>query len=64
MNQKISKTTHLKELNVEIEKLKQELYATREKNGVYLPAKQYEEECEERRQLSARCDKLVGRVGH
>ena len=54
VNQKISKTTHLKELNTEIEKLKQELFATREKNGVYLPIKQYEAECEERRQLAAR----------
>lgn len=33
INQKISKTTHLKEMNVEIEKLKLMLNATREKNG-------------------------------
>lgn len=33
INQKISKTTHLKEMNVEIEKLKAQLIATREKNG-------------------------------
>lgn len=33
INAKISKTTHLKEMNFEIEKLKQMLIATREKNG-------------------------------
>ncbi|PRW51062.1 125 kDa kinesin-related -like [Chlorella sorokiniana] len=58
VNAKISKTTHLKEMNFEIEKLKQMLIATREKNGVYVPAQQYEEECEERRQLAARVEEL------
>jgi hypothetical protein len=33
VNAKISKTTHLKEMNFEIEKLKNMLIATREKNG-------------------------------
>lgn len=33
INAKISKTTHMKEMNFEIEKLKQMLIATREKNG-------------------------------
>ena len=33
VNAKISKTTHLKEMNFEIEKLKQMLVATREKTG-------------------------------
>ena len=54
VNQKISKTTHLKGMSVEIEKLKAELTATREKNGVYLPFKQYEEESAERLRLVAR----------
>ncbi|KAI7844763.1 hypothetical protein COHA_001645 [Chlorella ohadii] len=58
INARISKTTHLKEMNFEIEKLKQMLIATREKNGVYVPAQQYEEECEERRQLAARVEEL------
>ena len=42
VNQRISKTAHIKELNGEIDKLKAELYATREKNGVYLPSDQYD----------------------
>lgn len=58
VNQKISKTTHLKELAVEIARLKAELVATRAKNGVYLPPEQYEEECEERRRLGARLEEL------
>ncbi|KAL4537858.1 hypothetical protein Ndes2526B_g04278 [Nannochloris sp. 'desiccata'] len=58
VNQKISKTTHLKEFAVEIARLKAELVATRAKNGVFLPPDQYEEECEERRQLTARVEEL------
>lgn len=42
MNQRISKAAHIKELNSEIDKLKEELFATREKNGVYLPAEHWE----------------------
>ena len=42
MNQRISKAAHIKELNSEIDKLKEELFATREKNGVYLPADHWE----------------------
>ncbi len=38
VNQRISKTAHIKELNQEIDTLKAELFATREKNGVYMPA--------------------------
>ena len=41
VNQKISKTAHIKELNAEIDRLKAELVATREKNGIYVPADQY-----------------------
>lgn len=42
VNQRISKAAHIKELNSEIDKLKEELFATREKNGVYLPAEHWE----------------------
>ena len=41
VNQKISKTAHIKELNAEMDRLKAELFATREKNGVYIPADQF-----------------------
>jgi hypothetical protein len=38
VNQRISKSAHIKELNAEMAALKAELYATRERNGVYMPA--------------------------
>jgi len=44
VNQKISKTTHLKEMGGEIARLKAELVAAREKHGVYMPHAQYEED--------------------
>jgi kinesin family protein 11 len=36
VNQKISKTTMIKEMSTEIERLKQDLLTSREKNGIYL----------------------------
>ncbi|MFS7952700.1 Kinesin-like protein KIN-5C [Helianthus anomalus] len=41
VNQKMMKTTLIKDLYSEIEKLKAEVYASREKNGVYLPKERY-----------------------
>ncbi|KAG9187778.1 hypothetical protein G6011_05649 [Alternaria panax] len=43
MNQPINKKTLLKEYTAEIEKLKSELIATRQRNGVYLTQENYEE---------------------
>ncbi len=37
VNQKLVKKTLIKEYTEEIDKLKRELWATREKNGIYLP---------------------------
>jgi kinesin family member 11 len=54
VNQKISKATMIKELNAEIEKLKGDLVATREKNGVYLSADNYQADELERVQLRQR----------
>ena len=58
VNQRISKTTHLKEMASEIAKLKAELVATREKNGVYIPVTQYEEDCEKLKQQAERLEVL------
>ncbi len=44
MNQRISKTAHIKELNTEIGRLKAELNATREKNGVYIPLEHFHQQ--------------------
>lgn len=55
VNAMISKKTLLKEFTAEIEKLKGELIATRQRNGVYLSNEQFEEitvESESRRILS------------
>jgi kinesin family member 11 len=55
INSMISKKTLLKEFTAEIEKLKSELIATRQRNGVYLSNEQFEEitvESESRRILS------------
>lgn len=55
VNSMISKKTLLREFTTEIEKLKSELIATRQRNGVYLTNEQYEEitvESESRRILS------------
>ncbi|KAF2088802.1 kinesin-domain-containing protein [Saccharata proteae CBS 121410] len=55
INQMVSKKTLFKEFTSEIEKLKSELIATRQRNGVYLTQENYEEittESESRRILS------------
>ncbi|KAF2815125.1 kinesin-domain-containing protein [Mytilinidion resinicola] len=55
INQMVSKKTLLREFTGEIEKLKSELIATRQRNGVYLTQESYEEimtESESRRILS------------
>ncbi|KAI1004421.1 Kinesin-like protein [Podosphaera aphanis] len=55
INQMINKRTLLKDFTVEIEKLKSELIATRQRNGVYLSNENFEEmtrESESRRILS------------
>ncbi len=55
VNQMVSKRTLLREFTAEIEKLKSELIATRNRNGIYLSASNYEEitgESESRRILN------------
>ncbi|TVU01229.1 hypothetical protein EJB05_53331, partial [Eragrostis curvula] len=41
VNQKMMKSALIKDLYIEMDHLKQELYAAREKNGVYIPREQY-----------------------
>ncbi|KAF2454328.1 P-loop containing nucleoside triphosphate hydrolase protein [Lineolata rhizophorae] len=62
VNQMVSKKTLLKEFTAEIEKLKSELIATRQRNGVYLTQESYEElttESESRRIL---CDEQRDKI--
>ena len=58
VNQKISKTTHLKEMGGEIARLKAELVAAREKNGVYMPHAQYEEDQARLKEQGARIEAM------
>ncbi|TAQ84322.1 hypothetical protein B7494_g7356 [Chlorociboria aeruginascens] len=63
VNQMVSKKTLLKEFTSEIEKLKSELIATRQRNGVYLSNENYEQitiESESRRILS---DEQCAKIG-
>lgn len=57
VNQKISKTTMIKELATEIEKLKLDLIATREKNGVYLSTERFD-------QVRNRCPTVASLLPH
>lgn len=62
VNQMVSKKTLLKEFTAEIEKLKSELIATRQRNGVYLTQENYDEiqiESESRRIL---CDEQKDKI--
>lgn len=43
LNQRISKTTMIKELTTEIDRLKLDLMATREKNGIYISTERCED---------------------
>ncbi|KAG2682990.1 hypothetical protein I3843_10G011500 [Carya illinoinensis] len=53
VNQKMMKSTLIKDLYGEIERLKAEVYAAREKNGVYIPKERYhQEESEKKKNLN------------
>ncbi|MCE3051137.1 Kinesin- protein 11 [Datura stramonium] len=41
VNQKVTKSALIKDLYVEMDRLTQELHATREKNGIYIPQDRY-----------------------
>ncbi|GAA0170189.1 microtubule binding motor protein [Lithospermum erythrorhizon] len=51
VNQKMMKSTLIKDLYGEIERLKGEVYAAREKNGVYIPKERYYQEESERKTM-------------
>ncbi|KAK1408457.1 hypothetical protein QVD17_40247 [Tagetes erecta] len=58
VNQKMMKTTLIKDLYGEIERLKAEVYASREKNGVYLPKERYYQEEMERKAMADQIEKM------
>ena len=62
VNRKISKTTLLKDLTVEIDRLKADLIATREKNGVYLSNAHHESLLSTQKELQAQVESLEAQI--
>ncbi|XP_061366744.1 kinesin-like protein KIN-5C isoform X2 [Gastrolobium bilobum] len=58
VNQKMMKSTLIKDLYGEIERLKAEVYATREKNGVYIPKERYYQEENEKKAMSDQIEQM------
>ncbi|XP_077241300.1 P-loop containing nucleoside triphosphate hydrolases superfamily protein [Tasmannia lanceolata] len=58
VNQKMMKTTLIKDLYGEIDRLKAEVYAAREKNGVYIPKERYYQEESERKAMSEQIEQM------
>ncbi|XP_039042768.1 kinesin-like protein KIN-5C [Hibiscus syriacus] len=58
VNQKMMKSTLIKDLYGEIERLKSEVYATREKNGVYIPKERYYQEESEKKAMAEQIEQM------
>ncbi|XP_044495874.1 kinesin-like protein KIN-5B [Mangifera indica] len=57
-NQKMSKTVLLRDLYLEIEKMKEDVRAARDKNGVYIPHERYAQEEAEKKARIEKIDQL------
>ncbi|KAI3749932.1 hypothetical protein L2E82_20553 [Cichorium intybus] len=62
VNQKMMKTTLIKDLYGEIERLKAEVYASREKNGVYMPKERYYQEEMERKSMADQIERMEVKI--
>ncbi|XP_074569890.1 kinesin-like protein KIN-5A [Curcuma longa] len=58
VNQKMMKSAMIKDLYAEIDRLKQELFAAREKNGIYIPRDMYLIEEAEKKAMTEKIEKL------
>ncbi|KAG2585740.1 hypothetical protein PVAP13_6KG409000 [Panicum virgatum] len=58
VNQKMMKTTLIKDLYGEIDRLKAEVYAAREKVGVYIPKDRYQQEENERKAMADQIEQM------
>ncbi|KAK4419401.1 Kinesin-like protein KIN-5C [Sesamum alatum] len=58
VNQKMMKSTLIKDLYGEIERLKAEVYAAREKNGVYIPKERYYQEESDRKAMADQIEQM------
>ena len=62
VNRKISKTTLIKDLTVEIDRLKADLIATREKNGIYLSTAHHESLLSTQKELEEQVKQLEAQI--
>ncbi|KAJ7947734.1 Kinesin-like protein [Quillaja saponaria] len=58
INQKMMKSALIKDLYSEIDRLKQEVYAAREKNGIYIPRDRYLNEEAEKKAMTEKIERL------
>ncbi|KAG2673630.1 hypothetical protein I3760_13G101000 [Carya illinoinensis] len=58
INQKMMKSAMIKDLYSEIDRLKQEVYAAREKNGIYIPRDRYLHEESEKKAMAEKIERM------
>ncbi|KAF6146841.1 hypothetical protein GIB67_018494, partial [Kingdonia uniflora] len=58
VNQKMMKSAMIKDLYTEIDRLKQEVYAAREKNGIYIPRDRYLQEEAEKKAMAEKIERM------
>ncbi|KAJ4830991.1 Kinesin-like protein KIN-5D [Turnera subulata] len=58
VNQKMMKSAMIKDLYSEIDRLKQEVYAAREKNGIYIPKDRYLQEEAEKKAMAEKIERM------
>lgn len=58
VNQKMMKSAMMKDLYSEIDRLKQEVYAAREKNGIYIPRDRYLQEEAEKKAMTEKIERM------
>ncbi|XP_050233061.1 kinesin-like protein KIN-5D [Mercurialis annua] len=58
INQKMMKSAMIKDLYTEIDRLKQEVYAAREKNGIYIPRDRYLQEEAEKKAMAEKIERM------
>ncbi|KAJ4725915.1 Kinesin-related protein [Melia azedarach] len=58
INQKMMKSALIKDLYSEIDRLKQEVYAAREKNGIYIPRDRYLQEEAEKKAMAEKIESM------
>ncbi|CAI9759181.1 unnamed protein product [Fraxinus pennsylvanica] len=58
INQKMMKSAMMKDLYSEIDRLKQEVYAAREKNGIYIPRDRYLQDEAEKKAMSEKIEHM------